>query len=174
MRTLLLLLLAARLDAATEYRLLSEHTGDPLVQPRSEVTVLVQPRSEVTVLVDGANWCERAGGVTQRLSNDSGKTVIALDHQLRTWLLVKSSDQPTDETFAGFSTHEYTIQARYTKHSITMGFWTSDAVPAAPKVEMITATVRQIRTVTPPPHAFERPPHYINQEPVVAAPGVIQ
>src|SRR5689334_25261789 len=80
MRTLLLLLLAARVEAATEYRITIEQTGNPLAPPRREVTVLV----------DGANWSERAGGVTTRLSNDGGKTVIALDHKLGTWWVAKS------------------------------------------------------------------------------------
>ena len=241
MRTLLLLLLAVRLEGATEYHLVIEQTGNPLVPPRSEATVLV----------DGANGCERVDGVTKRLTNDGGKTVIALDHQLKTWwvykpivphplhpvapkasvrdLLVKSSDQPTDETFAGFATRKYTIQATYTlvedfygskvpaKQSITISFWTSDAINGSmplppidlvsgraevdaalapkiaavpgfplktlfvatrayergmPQVEMITATIDAIRNVAAPPHAFERPREYIEQEPVMTAPGV--
>jgi hypothetical protein len=244
MRTLLFLLLAARVEAATQYHMVIEQTGNPLVPPRREVTVLA----------DGANWCERVDGVTQRLSNDGGKTVIVLDHQLKTWwvqknvflrtlephsptskvrdLVVRASDQPADDTFAGVAARrKYTIQATYTlietysgtvvtaKQSITVSMWTSDAltgsmlvppihlasgresldaalapkiaaVPGfplktlfvatrayeggAPQVEMITATVDAIRTVDAPPHAFDRPRDYINQEPVVGAPGVIK
>jgi hypothetical protein len=37
---------------------------------------------------------------------------------------------------------------------------------------MTMATVDEIRTVAAPAHAFERPRGYINQEPVVTAPGV--
>ena len=243
MRTLLLLLLAARVQAATEYRLTIEITGDPLAQPRREVTVLV----------DGANWRERVDGVTRRLSNDGGKTVIGLDQELRTWwvekggavrilhpvapsarvrdLQITASDEPSDATFAGLATRKYNVRATYTmvedfygtkvpaKQSITISLWTNytiagsmlvppirlasgrDEVDAAlapkiaaipgfplktlfvatrayqngmPQVEMMTATVDAIRTVTAPPHAFERPSDYVNQEPIVTGPGVIK
>ena len=43
-----------------------------------------------------------------------------------------------------------------------------------PQVEMVTATIDAIRTVTAPPHAFERPGDYVNQEPIVTGPGVIK
>ncbi len=161
MRTLLLLLLAVRVEAATEYRLTIETTGNPLAQPRREVTVLV----------DGTNWCERVDGVTQRLSNDGGKTVIALDHKLKTWwvpkssvartlhpvapaakvrdLQIKTSDEPGDATFAGSPTRKYDIRVTYTlvedfdgtkvpaKQSITISLWTSDAIAGSMLVPAI-------------------------------------
>ena len=244
MRLCILLFAAATVQAATEYRLTIETVGQPLAQPRREVTVLV----------DGSNWCERENGVTTALSNDGGQTRIRLDHKLKTWwiekqrgvpralhpmtrgakvrdLSVKTSDEPSDQTFAGFATRKHVIQATYTlvedysgtkvpaKQSITISLWTNDTIAGSmlvppihlasgrdevdavlapkigavpgfplktlfvatrafeggmPQVEMMTATVDEIRTVAAPPHAFERPSDYVNQEPVITAPGVIQ
>jgi hypothetical protein len=44
----------------------------------------------------------------------------------------------------------------------------------APQVETVTATVDDVGPATPPPHAFERPAGYVNQPPVVSAPGKAQ
>ena len=43
-----------------------------------------------------------------------------------------------------------------------------------PQVETVTATVDEIRTVKTPSGAFERPRDYVNQEPIIMAPGVIK
>lgn len=44
-------------------------------------------------------------------------------------------------------------------------------VGGRPQTFTITTTVSDIRTVAAPPHAFERPADYINQEPLIGAPG---
>ena len=245
-KVLLLLLLAAPLEAATEYALTIETTGR-----------LGQGTRRATVLVDGANWCRRANGVTELLSNDGGKTIIQLDHQLKTWwvvdpklgavralqampittnvkvrkLKVKASDEPSDETFAGLPVRKYTVIATYelageiggtpltSKHGINISLWTNDTLRGSmvvppvdlatgveavdaqlasnvgripgfplktqlvatrayaggmPQVVITTVTVDDIRTVNPPPGAFERPRDYVNQAPVITAPGVAQ
>lgn len=40
-----------------------------------------------------------------------------------------------------------------------------------PRITTVTATVSDIRTVDAPPQAFERPADYVNQPPIVGAPG---
>jgi len=248
LRAMLLLFLAVRVQAATEYRLTIDSTGDPL--PRA-----LGP-SIHTVLVDGANRRVTDEAGVAVLSNDGGKTLIRLDHKLKTWwvsevralnprrhitaplpIVVKSdvrnvrvisSDEPTDEVFAGLPTHKYIVRATYTlaadisgsplsaDYGLTIFIWTSEtldpatAVPAvdlttgvaevdaqlAPKIAAVpgfplktmllatrayaggrpqamslTATVSGIRSVTPPPGAFERPRDYKNQAPVIVGPG---
>jgi hypothetical protein len=246
LRVTLLLLLAARLEAATEYRLTIETAGEPFRGPGPSV---------YTVLVDGARRrvVDAEGGAF--LSNDNGKTTIQLDPKLKTWwksdrsaifrrlhptaplpvvsrsevrdVRVVSSDEPSEEIFAGLPTQKYVVRANYTlatdihgsplsaEYGLTVFVWTSEkldpktAVPPvdlttgvpevdaqlAPKIaaipgfplktvlvatrayaggkpstSMLTATVRDIRSVTPPPGAFERPRDYVNQAPVVVGP----
>jgi len=133
LRATLLLFLALRVEAATEYRLTVEITGNPLARANGV--------SAHTVLVDGAHrrvFSEDGGS----LSNDSGKTRIQLDSKLKTWwtsdqtamfgrlhptaplpvmakpkvrnVRVVSSDEPSDEIFASLSTHKYVVRATYT------------------------------------------------------------
>lgn len=247
LRATLLLLLAVRLEAATEYRVAFELTGNPLYRANGP--------SVYTVLVDGAHQgvLEDRGGF---LSNDGGKTKIHLDPKLKTWwtseesaifgrllptlllpmmtkatvrdVRVVSSDEPSDEMFAGLPTHKYVVRATYTlatkidgsplsaDFGLTIFLWTNEtldpatAVPAVdlttgvpavdgqlapkiaairgfplrtvliatraytggkPQVSTLTATVTDIRSVTPPPGAFDRPRDYVNQAPILGAPG---
>jgi hypothetical protein len=44
-------------------------------------------------------------------------------------------------------------------------------VGGPPRITTVTATVADIRTVDAPPHAFERPKDYVEQAPVIGAPG---
>jgi len=44
-------------------------------------------------------------------------------------------------------------------------------VGGPPRVTTVTATISDVRTVPAPPHAFERPSDYVNQPPVIGAPG---
>jgi hypothetical protein len=247
MRTVLLLLaIATSAQAATEYRVSFEETRRP-IQPGS---------GTMTFIVDGPNWCQRQNGATKAFSTD-GKTIIMLDHQLKTWwvseskalfagarpvqslpmithvkvreLRVTASDESSDERVAGLPVHKYSVIATYqlagemqgmpitTKQGITLFLWTNDSLHPAtivplidlttgmaevdaalapklaaipgfalktqlvatrafaggvPTVAMDTFTIDEIRTVTVPPHAFERPHDYINQAPILTAPGV--
>ncbi|MEK6375208.1 MAG: hypothetical protein AABO58_21245 [Acidobacteriota bacterium] len=134
LRATLLLLLAVRLEAATEYRVAFELTGNPLYRANGP--------SVYTVLVDGAHQRVLDEGRGGFLSNDGGKTKIHLDPKLKTWwtseesaifgrllptlllpmmtkatardVRVVSSDEPSDEMFADLPTHKYVVRATYT------------------------------------------------------------
>ena len=134
LRVTLLLLLAARLEAATEYRLTIDITGN--------LPSRALGPSVYTVLVDGANRRVLNENGDGFLSNDGGRTKIHLDSKLRTWwttrgssivfrlhpttrlpvlvmgevrdVRVVSSDEPSDEVFADLPTHKYVVRATYT------------------------------------------------------------
>lgn len=134
LRAMILLLLAARLEAATQYRVTIDSTGDPVPHALGP--------SIYTVLVDGAHRRVRdevGGGL---LSSDGGKTMIRLDPKLKTWWITEekamhprrhitaplpvmektdvrnvrviSSDEPSDEVFTDLPTHKYVVRAVYT------------------------------------------------------------
>jgi hypothetical protein len=130
---LVLLLSANTIGAATQFKFVSESTGDPL-----------HPRSAGTIRVDGMSY--RVDGdeadliASASFSTDGGKTVTLLNQQLSTyyqWSKVPSSgaptsglydvlflemtpvvslkdvllqEEPTDELIAGYPTRKYVLK----------------------------------------------------------------
>jgi hypothetical protein len=165
LRATLLLLLAVRLEAASEYRVTIEVTGAPAIRNH--------PPQVYTVLVDGPHRRVLYEGRDGFLTNDGGKTNIYLDSKLKTWW---STDRPAIELTSGVPKVDAQLAPKIAAIPgfplKTVFIATRAYAGGKPQVSTLTATVSDIRSVTPPPGSFEQPRDYKNQAPIVAAPGM--